>query len=178
MQQEFHTKNTTPAQQAKFLRGYVKNEIQQKVRLQETIRQYKTNHYNLNESVVDESYLKRQLEGETQTDDVIRQLNQVNDRLNRFINLRQDAANRLQELDVRHEQMTQDLQAHVIELAATEIAQGNFTAHIFGLRDNVEFDEEKNMVKFEPQGSVEVAIATDLASWKDSSQLTIIKKED
>jgi len=169
-------------QQTKYLRSLITGEIQQKVRLQETITEYKDEIDKMTDYIVDQAALVLALEDEVDKfpvapEDKAKQLEHARNRLERHKAIREDHYKVVNELTDRHLEMVNDLQAHMIELSAIEISTGGFVAHSFGLRDNVKLDEVTKVLTFYPTGSVEVPIATDLPSWKDSSQMTIIKRE-
>ncbi|QHW35855.1 hypothetical protein GZH47_33735 (plasmid) [Paenibacillus rhizovicinus] len=175
--------SSTPEQQQKYLRNLMVGEIQTKVRLEDTIQSYKAEVAKNTENIVDQAQIIRNLETEVAGFPVIppdkqKQLETAKSRLDRHLGLKVDFEKILSDLGGRNQQMVDDMQTHMRQLSNIEIGLGGFVAHSFGLRTNIKFDEASKALTFKPQGSVEVAIATDLASWKDSSQMTITKREE
>lgn len=173
---DFTIMANTPQQNRLYLRKYLQAEVEQKIRLEAAIALWADQYDTLTESVVDQSEVIRSMESAAGSQ-MLESIKQAKDRLVRIQGLKANSLEALNELRSRNEQMIKDGQAHMVELSNIEIEQGGFVALIFGLRDEVEFDEVNNKLTFKPSGSAESIIGTRLSSWKDSSQLTIIKSE-
>jgi hypothetical protein len=168
--------------QQKYLRRLIAGEIQQQVRLEDTMSAYQAQLTRIMNDIVDEAELIRNLEIEAAIfpevpADKAEQIRVAKQRMDRHLGLKNDYTRIINELKQRNAEMFGDLQAHTIELAALEFDAGGFIAHVFGLRNDVRFDEATKVVTMLPKGSVAVPIAVDLQSWKDSSQMAISKRE-
>lgn len=167
----------TPEQNRDFLRGYLRAEINQKIRLEETIELYEMQLEVFTEGVVDEAETIRGLQATKYASDalVASAIEQAQKRLERMQVMKDQTIKTLDDLKARNSQMIKDGQAHMLALSEIEVDQGGFVASIIGLRDLAEFDETMTTITFKPGGSAETMIGTRLTSWKDSSQMSITK---
>lgn len=101
----------------------------------------------------------------------------IKSRLQKDIELEKTLSEILQSLQKSYKESSDTIQAYLLELSKEEINRGNFVAHLFGIRERAQYDENNKSVRFEYGGSVEVPIAVNLDSWKDSSQLTLTRGE-
>lgn len=180
--QEIRMQDTsTIDNQISHLRNFIKREIQQKMRVEKSLVMYRRNYDDLTETVVDESYLMRKLEAELQTepdDSALKeQLNNVTARRDHGLNIKEELETLIADLVIQQMLSVNTLHAHQLELTNLSFMAGQFIAHVFGIRDGVKVDEATSTLTLTEGTSVEASIATELTKWKDSSQMSIIKKE-
>jgi polyhydroxyalkanoate synthesis regulator phasin len=177
MNQSFQIQAATPLELQTYLRDFVQRLTNSKLRIEMLIEQYRKNHDNLREQNIDENELMQSMidkYGDADHPQIV----QVAKRFEANKEHLDFLERKIAELESKHVDTIDDLQAHLKELADIEMSIGNFIAHIFALRDNVKVDKnDPSVLHFGENGSVEIAIATSRQSWNDSSQLTLIKKE-
>jgi hypothetical protein len=162
----------TASQMHGHLRKYVEDGIKQKVRLNNLIDDYVNQEVKTRERIIDQTSLQRKMEGEGLAEEKI---NLVIERKKRD----QDILQRVQSTLGRSREdmagLTLRMNAHLEELTEIEVLIGGFVTHAIGTDKNVTLDKENMILKFKPEGHVEVPIAARMNKWKDSSQLTIKK---
>lgn len=95
-------------------------------------------------------------------------------RLNKNLTLKEDIQNILNELTQQYQQLSDEMQAQLLELTKLEMEKANFIGHSFGIYNDVKIDKDDNTIfHFDEYGHMEAAIATELDSWKDSSHVTL-----
>ncbi|SFJ65552.1 hypothetical protein SAMN02799624_05404 [Paenibacillus sp. UNC496MF] len=175
---EIKIQSTTPQEQQAFLRDFVARMTVNKLRVETLLGKIRGNANDLRENTIDENELILTMLDKYGGDTAHPQIVQATKRLEQNQGYLATMEANIAELETTHSDTITDLQTHLKELADIEMSIGNFIAHIFALRDNVKIDkDDASVLHFEPTGSVEIAIATSRDSWKDSSQLTLTKKE-
>lgn len=154
------------------LRKYVEDGIQQKVRLNSLIVDYKDQEYKSRERIIDQTQLEQSLK-EQGIDPA--KISLVTERKERDQEILDRVQRNINESEVNMQGLTIRMNAHLEELTDIEIATGGFVTHAVGVDQKASFDKENKVIKFEPEGHVEIPIAARMNKWKDSSQLTIKK---
>jgi len=156
----------------KHLRTYVEDGIKQKVRLTNLVLDYKKQEEKSRERVIDQNSLIGKMTGDGAPKSKIDFVKNRRDRDQRIFERVQVVAAQSNDEMV---EMTMRMNTHVEELAEIEINSGGFVRHAIGTDKGAKLDTETNVVKFEVGGHIEIPIGTKMATWKDSSQLTIKK---
>jgi hypothetical protein len=171
----FHAESTTIEQQISYLTDFVGRSTNQKIRIEKAKNMYSSLLKELTESIIDQNDMILQLTDDGAPDT---QLSVAKQRLDKDMAIKDDINKRIEELNARYSELTDDLQAHLLVLTGLNLAKGNFHAHQFGLRDHVKQDkDDPSLFSFDALGSMEASIATDLNRWRDSSQMSLHKKE-
>jgi hypothetical protein len=154
------------------LRKYVEDGIQQKVRLNNMMIDYKDQEYKSRERIIDESSLEEKLEAEgidpSKINLVIERKQLDEQVLSRVQTILEESQEKMDGLTLR-------MNAHLEELTEMEILAGGFVTHAVGVDINATLDKDTMVISFKPDGHVEIPIAARMNKWKDSSQM-IIKK--
>ena len=159
-------------QMQQHLRKYIDDGIQQKIRLNNLITYYKNQEHKTRERIIDENDLERKL-----TADGIdpQKINLVIERHKRDEAILEKVKRIIAQTQEDMDGLTLRMNSHLEELTDIEIGIGGFIAHSIGVDKDASFDAENKVVKFKPNGHVEIPIAARMNKWKDSSQLTIKK---
>jgi hypothetical protein len=159
-------------QMQQHLRKYIEDGIQQKIRLNNLITYYKNQEHKTRERIIDENDLERKL-----TADGIdsQRINLVIERRKRDEAILEKVQRVINQAQEDMDGLTLRMNVHLEELTDIEIGIGGFIAHSIGIDKGASLDKENMVVKFKPNGHVEIPIAARMNKWKDSSQLTIKK---
>lgn len=160
------------SQMQKHLRKYVEDGIQQKVRLNNMILDYKDQEYKSRERVIDETELENKMRAQGISQDKV---NLVVERRTRDEKILEITQRTLAESKENMQGLTLRMNAHLEELTDIEVQAGGFLTHAIGVDTGAELDKDSMIIKFKPDGHVEIPIAARMNKWKDSSQLTIKK---
>jgi hypothetical protein len=159
-------------QMQKHLRKYVEDGMQQKMRLNKMTEAYNEQEYKTTERIIDERSLRAKLLNEG-IDPL--KIDDVTDRIVRDEEILDVIKGTMSQTEEDIKGLTYRMNAHLEELTEIEILSGGFVTHTIGVGENVAIDKENMIVRFQPEGHIEIPIAARMNKWKDSSQLTIKK---
>jgi hypothetical protein len=164
---------TTDEQQIAFLTDQVGRQIKQKVEMGKTIEAYQKNASTALETMIDEKDLVDIL-----TEKNNPQVPLVSERLAEQTVVHDDMVVYIAGLKTKQSHVADELQVHVRALTTLNVQKGNFSTHIFGIKEKVKVDkDDASVFHMDEQGHMEATIATDLIKWRDSSQMTLTRKE-
>lgn len=152
------------------LREYVEEGIQQKIRLDKLITEYKDQEKKTRERIVDGTQLQAKFQGEGIDPVKIGHVKERTDRDIKILTLVQDSLKDSQE---SVSGMAVRLNTHLEELSTIELQTGGFVTHAIGVGANASLDKANMSVNLKSPGHAEIPVAVRLNKWKDSSQLTI-----
>lgn len=155
------------------LRTYAEDGIKQKIRITNLHNVYVEQESKTRERIIDQTQLVNDFKENNAAN---AKLDLVERRLQNDIDTLENVKTYVEETRQEEEELIYQLNTHVEELSAYEIASGGFYAHVVGADKNATYERNTKAILLEPQGHAEMPIGIKLNSWKDSNQLTISKR--
>lgn len=144
------------------LESIIKSLSLNRMRLHETIENYKQLSEDLKQKQIHQAQIVRNNDNE----DLGKMLEVIEDTIKKVNDILKD--NR----KVIH-QISEMLSSHLYVHSSEEIKKSGFVAHIITVDERNEYDELTKTIKFNQKGYSEAPISNDLVKWRDASKVEV-----